>query len=235
MLPPPIQLVMPSGFAPWILGSRQVCALPGLILPNRASLLCVYSRMDALDEALLKESSYGMRWLLLSAGASQSLGCRMAVVQDLGFLHQQYKYMCCELCAPPGKGGDFWGAGRAAHTDTSACRRAADAAGIPQGMWQVGGEAPQLAQADTGVPGEIPRGWKSVLLRHGFTGGLKMDASRQTQLSWGQLFPRCPAAWPEPPGFGGITSAGQGAVPHPGESISTGGRSSPCRSCSAAL
>lgn len=62
---------------------------------------------------------------------------------------------------------------------------------------------------------EIPRDWKSVLLRQGFTGGLKTDASRETQLEHGPSLrtgsafpPRCPAAWLELPGFSAITRAG---------------------------
>ena len=47
--------------------------------------------------------------------------------------------------------------------------------GFPQGCGRWAGETLQLVRADTTYL-EIPRGWKSVLLGHGFTGGLKMDA-----------------------------------------------------------
>lgn len=107
--------------------------------------------------------------------------------------------------------------------------------GFPRGCDRRDGEAPQLVQADTTYL-EIPRGWKSVLLRYGFTGGLKMDTSREAQLEHGPSL-RMGSTFPPLPGWScqvSVRSPGpdEELRPHPGESLRAQGKSSPCCSCS---
>jgi len=97
-----------------------------------------------------------------------------------------------------GKGGDLGGVGRAAHTGALTRPRAADAAGNPMGMRQLGWRSSAVGVLRHRVPGD-PRGWKAVLLRHGFRGGMKMDVSRQAQLEHGPSW-RTGSAFPSVPG-----------------------------------